>query len=562
LANFELHRLEALYSASQSLGASLSIDEVLTRVMDAIILLTGAERGFLMLANDEAVGHNSEFADPAPLQLRIARSTSGEPLSSEDMEVSYTIIHTVLKSGKSVVTTNAQLDPRFANQVSITLFNLRGILCLPLRLQEKTMGVIYVDNRAQNGLFKVEDLSLLDAFAAQAAAAIENALLYTRTDQALAERVKELEILSEIDRELNTDLDLHRVLEITQQWAIRETKAQESWIALSFDQILRIITGPCSGETIDRKDTLVKRALSLMAPSEEGDLCRAVIPLKRAEKLLGILVVEKKEPFSNDEFQFLKRLGERASSTVENARLYRAVHDANYAKSKFVSVVSHELRIPMTSIKGYTDLLRQGAVGPVNEMQSNFLNVIHCNVDRMNALVSDLSDISRIETGQLQLNLEQVSIESILQESILTLQPRIEEKEQIVHMEITNGLPAVYADSSRLAQITNNLIGNASKYTPQAGTISVKVMQKVESVLVEVTDNGIGISEEDQAELFKQFFRSENEIVREQQGWGLGLNVTKRLIEMMGGEIGVISKLNEGSTFWFTIPIHKGGSNV
>lgn len=541
----EPHKLEVLYSVSQAVGASLDLDEVLTRVMDAIILLTGAERGFLMLAEEAGV------EDPHSLRLRVARNVAGESLSKEEIEVSQTMIRSVLDSGKSLVTTNAQHDPRFARQQSVTLFNLRGILCAPLRVRGSTIGVIYVDNRAQIGLFSQEDLSLLDTFAVQAAAAIANARLYERVDQELANRIRELEILSQIDQDLNAHLDLQRVLDTAHRKAIEVTGADQGWIALFNDHSLRTAAGENKEATWEQNEGAAE------AVNEKP--IKVQIPLQRAETKLGILALEKKTGFSSSEIQLLRRLGERASAAIENARLYQAVQDANLAKSKFVSVVTHELRIPMTSIKGYTDLLRQGAVGPVNDMQSNFLNVIRSNVDRMNNLVSDLSDISRLETGRIQLEPGAVSVTGALHEAVLTLRPRFEEKEQIIELDVPEDLPPAYADSSRLVQIANNLIGNANKYTQQGGQVAVRAFQQDENVRVEVIDNGIGIDQEDQEKLFQQFFRSENEAVREQQGWGLGLNVTKRLVELMGGEIGADSTLNIGSTFWFTIPIYQGG---
>jgi signal transduction histidine kinase len=174
----------------------------------------------------------------------------------------------------------------------------------------------------------------------------------------------------------------------------------------------------------------------------------------------------------------------------------------------------------------------------------------------MSALVSNLSDISHIENGRIKLNSSMVSAAESVQETVNNLKPRILEKGQELTIEVQSALPQVYADPNRLVQVLTNLLNNAHKYTPEKGKLSLRASQNGEYVRFEVQDNGIGISPEDQEGLFGQFFRSESPEVREQQGWGLGLNLANRLVTLMGGEMGVQSTLGEGSTFWFTIPTH------
>jgi signal transduction histidine kinase len=236
-----------------------------------------------------------------------------------------------------------------------------------------------------------------------------------------------------------------------------------------------------------------------------------------------------------------------------------ALQESKQARSQFVSVVTHELRIPMTSIKGYADLLRSGVVGPVNEQQINFLNVIRNNVERMSALVSDLSDINHIETGRFKLDLTAISLSKCMDTSLQTLKPRLDDKQQKFINGVAPDLARVYADAGRVTQIFTYLVGNAIKFTPAEGQVNVQAFVQGDSVRVEIKDTGIGISPADQAQLFKPFFRSEDAAVRDQPGWGLSLHVARRLVLLMGGEIGVQSALKEGSTFWFTLPVIKDG---
>jgi signal transduction histidine kinase len=253
---------------------------------------------------------------------------------------------------------------------------------------------------------------------------------------------------------------------------------------------------------------------------------------------------------------------EMEALSAENARLNQAVQQANLARSRFVSAVTHEIRVPMTSIKGYTDLLRQGVIGPVNEQQLNFLDTIRNNVERMSTLVSNLSDISHIETGRLKMQLADIYLHISLEEALNSLNLKLAEKEQTLTVDLPTNLPPVRADSIRLVQVLHNLLSNAHKYTPPKGKIAVHASPTGSFVRVEVSDTGIGIRPEDQSLLFTQFFRSEDPAVREQQGWGLGLCVAKRLVDIMGGEVGVQSQVGEGSTFWFTVPVSVRRSQV
>jgi signal transduction histidine kinase len=547
-AENEQVRLAALYQVSHSLGSSLNLDEVLNQVMDAVIGLTGAERGFLMLHD----------ADTDELLLRSARNVEHETLQHKDA-ISRTVIDAVMRSGSPVLTTDAQTDPRFARQESVMLHSLRSIMCVPLRTRGELIGVIYVDNRIHIGLFTNEELNLLNAFASQAAIAIENARLYGRTDQALNQRLTELETLTQIDRELNDRLEFDHVMDITLEWAKRGTQAMDIWVGF-FDpetSRLRFTAGDPSTfpTSVGMPDFHGELSALVINREEEEELLAA--PLFEGGKLVGLIAARKSQPFSHDQKQFLTRLAARAANAVENARLYEAVRQANQEKTKFISVVSHELRIPMTSIRGYTDLLRQQTVGPVNEQQRSFLETIRGNVDRMAALVSDLSDISRIESGRLKLELGGIDLGQQVEQVLTCLQPQLQDKGHELQVDMPDGLPRVIADGNRVTQVLNNLVTNACKYTAPGGRITITGSPSGNVVRVAVKDSGIGISPDDQQRLFEQFFRSEETSVRQEQGWGLGLSVARRLVELMRGEMGFESTYGQGSTFWFTLPAEE-----
>lgn len=552
----EQERLAALYRVSRALGSSLDLDQVLRESMDAVIDLTGAERGFLMLFK---IGTNE-------LELQAGRNFRRENLEKDEMEFSRSVIESVIRSGEGVLTTNAQTDERFSSHDSVTLYALRSIMCQPLLVRGLSIGVIYVDNKGKAGIFNEDDLELLEAFATQAAVAIDNAMLFTQTDAALARRVTELETLHEIDRELNARLDFDRVLGITLEWAQQGTAADSGWIALVKNDEPVLILSTDGQHVLDPllDESWVQTALQEgkpvhhQAPGTEGDLL--IVPARREGDTLALIgVLRDRGVFSQEAESFLLRLAERASGAIENTQLYQAAQLADESKSQFITIVTHELKIPMTSIRGYADLIRQGTVGPVTEKQAQFLDTIRNNVDRMADLVSDLSDISRIDTGRLKVDLQPVSINDYVRETIANLRPQFEQKSQEIKIELDPDLPLVLVDRVRLVQILTNLLSNANKYTPEQGAISISGSRQGLALRIAIQDTGIGLSESEQAQLFSQFFRSEAPEAREQTGWGLGLYVTRRLLELMQGEIGVESTAGEGSTFWFTLPIAVEG---
>jgi signal transduction histidine kinase len=224
-------------------------------------------------------------------------------------------------------------------------------------------------------------------------------------------------------------------------------------------------------------------------------------------------------------------------------------------KTEFVSQVSHELRTPLTAIKGFTELLLEDDGSSANEEQREYLTIVKSNVDRLVALINDLLDISRIESGKIVLNLEAVDVATLVQAVATTMQPLLERKEQTIAVCTEPGLPAVHADQDRVMQVLTNLVGNAHKYTGTGGTIDVDASRQGDRVCIAVRDNGVGIPPEDIPKLFTRFFRVDSSLTRAIGGTGLGLSIAKSIVELHGGTISVESELGKGSVFSFTLPI-------
>ncbi|HEY77368.1 MAG TPA: GAF domain-containing protein, partial [Thermoflexia bacterium] len=324
-------QLATLFEISTTLNASLDIDETLNRVMDSLIQLTGAERGCLMLVDDDG-----------ELNIEVAHNFG----HGEELDLSRTVLRMAIEQRRPVLTTNAQLDPRFSAQESVIGYGLRSIICVPLQVRERIIGALYLDNRIKTGVFSEEDVALLTAFANHAAVAIENARLYTATDRTLAVRVRELTTMQQIDRELNATLDIHRVLELTLSWAMRATGANAGMLRLLGDDGESAITVQ-DGElppSISPSDS-VQKAMGRDEPMVLNG-SHIVVPIRYKGDTIGLMDLWRtgERGFSEDHVQFVGRLADHAAIAIANARLYEQVRQANLAKSEFVSLVAHELR--------------------------------------------------------------------------------------------------------------------------------------------------------------------------------------------------------------------------
>ncbi len=229
--------------------------------------------------------------------------------------------------------------------------------------------------------------------------------------------------------------------------------------------------------------------------------------------------------------------------------------EAGRAKSEFVSTVSHELRTPMTAIKGYTDLMYGGMVGEINNNQKRFLGIIKTNTDRLTALINDLLDISRVETGRVRFESKPVQLGNVIKIVIDALAPNAERKGHTLTFRVEAGLPKIMGDPDRLHQVFTNLVGNAINYTPEGGEVSVDVHSVERAVRIDVKDTGIGIHPDDLGKIFDRFFRADHPLVQESRGSGLGLSIVKMFIEMHGGRVWAQSKVGEGSTFTVLLPV-------
>lgn len=571
------HQLTSLNEVARSLTSTLELDRLLNQILQSAVEILNCEAGSLLLADEQTDELVFEAAvGPVADDLIGQRLPAGAGLVGKAVETRQPLIANDVRRSKEW----------FDKPDQQTGFTTQDLLVTPMLVKDRVIGVIEVINRKDGLPFTPDDQELLAAFTSQAAVAMENARLYTLTDQALAARVEELSVMQRIDRELNASLDVARAMRITLSWAMRQSNADAGLVGAVEEEGIRIMASAgYTHELAPYENTLLPLGLpaiqqaisagqphSRLASQIEGGfgilnscMTQAAIPIRREAETIGILLLEGKQAESPSEevLSFLSRLTDHAAIAIANAQLYSAVEAANLAKSKFISFVAHELKNPMASIKGYTELVAGGMAGPVNEMQGSFLSTVNANVDRMNTIVSDLNDLTKIEMGSLRLEYQAVSVQEILEDVVRSLRRTFEEKSLLPALELPPDMPKVWADPGRLAQILTNLVSNASKYTPQGGEINIGAEQYTDNgqpsgagqlIHVWIQDTGIGISNEDKQFIFQQYFRT-NLAKDLAPGTGLGLHITKTLVEMQGGAIWFDSEVDKGSTFHFTIPV-------
>lgn len=571
------HQLTTLNEITRQITSTLEQEPLLQNILENAVNILNCEAGTLFLM-DEQTGD---------LVFRVTAGPVASNLLGQHLPAGAGIVGRAVQTRAPVIENDGQRSAaRYDAADKQTGFTSRSLLAVPMLIQNRVLGVIEVINRRDGLPFVADDQHLLTAFGGQAAVAIENARLLALTDQELAKSVEELQVMGRIVRELNASLEVERAMRITLDYALRHSSSEAGLIGMLDGDKMHIMVQQGYEEILAEKavmsiptqlpavystiQTGQSSQTSLLTNGSKGLLPAAhtqiIIPIRREATVTGLILLESSTD-SQRNIAFLNRLSDNAAIAISNAQLYDEVQRANEAKSEFVSFVAHELKNPMTSIKGYTELLAAGSVGQINEMQTNFLSTIRSNVERMSTLVSDLNDNAKIEAGRLRLDYKPVDVADIVDDVIRSTRRQIEDKKQTVDLQLPSSLPPVWADRIRVVQVLTNLVSNAHKYTPEGGHVLVGAEATPNQwdpegakhvVHIWVKDNGIGISIEDQAKIFQRFFRSDDSKAREAPGTGLGLNITKSLVEMQGGRIWFESEYRKGTTFHFTVPVSEG----
>lgn len=576
----QAEKFSLLFNTTMILTSTLELKEVLQLFARNVAEASGAEDSLIFLLDSEGrLNGSASYGNNESNIAGLSFMPSG------------TVLETI-RSNRPLFVGDAVRESGIPAEV-IGIYDIKSFLSIPLSNRGKVTGAIFLFSGGKRAVFSKQAIEVAEIMAGQAAQAIENARLVDD----LRRRNDELRRVYDIQRRITQSIDIEETLEsvvenvpyltrlpncvvflldpagenITSIKASRELHDQFGKLKFRMDELVASKAAISERRPIIMEDAREYQNVAKHVVRRLDMRAAIILPLIARGHVLGVMwLYDTKGPVKLDTEDIRKAvaLSDQAATAIDNARLFRELTKANrqledsYEKLKelddmkmeFFTLISHELRTPLTTIKGFTELLHDEVLGPLNEQQKDKLAKINASVDSLTDIVSKLSDISRIESRKYPIERIPVSLNELVQEVVRSIKFFAESKGITIDTILPRTLPIVSADRDKVEQVILNIVNNAIKYTKPGGRIIIETKDAGDSIMVSVTDTGIGIPEKDLERIFSGFYHAGYKLSYEYKGTGLGLAISKGLVESHGGRIWAESKVGKGSTFYFTLP--------
>ncbi|HET7076436.1 MAG TPA: GAF domain-containing protein [Chloroflexia bacterium] len=566
---------------SAVVSSSLSLDEILTESLAELARVMPFEGGSIALINkaqELEIRAMCGVIDAEARQVRVPVGAGisgwvaahGRPYLSNDLDAEQGVRPVMRSTG-----TNRKI---------------KAYMAVPLTVEGRVIGILQVNSPAKHA-FTGRDLALLAEVGERCAVAIERARLFDE----MRARANRLASVTEMARYISASLDPDELFRICYE-QVRKVMPADAFLVALYDAEATVVryefvvdqgevypkyskpldTGLTSYVIRTRRPLRVGQRSELpIAPLPFGSADRlseamVIVPLVFEGRVLGAISAQCYTPqaYSEADLSLLLTIAHQAAVAIRNAQLYQSERAAQQARDEFLSLVSHELRTPLTTIKGSAQMIQRrmvrafsaGQVKTPEELDARQqdlrqLSLISGQADRLAGLVNDLLEISRLQSGQFEFRPRDADLVAIVRQAVEAAQALSSSHRFLVQTPPT--LPGVF-DATRIEQVLTNLLSNAVKYAPGDTEVRVTVTTtEPREALVQVADEGPGLSAEDQAQLFQRFYRAESVRHNPQTGLGLGLYISRQIVELHGGRIWVESTLGAGSVFQFTLPLDR-----
>ncbi|MGD8997189.1 MAG: ATP-binding protein [Anaerolineae bacterium] len=516
LTDYRVRQRDHLLEISRALTAQLDLDELLQMVLGAAAEMLSGQAGLIALRDPDegSFGIEASYGLPQALVPYFAPLLSDIPDYADRSR--FHIPGLADKLGQIVTRLGLRLEQ---------------VVALPMSISKSLIGVLYVF-RAYGSRFTANDRQVLASFADQAAIAVYNAQLYERVSQEK----------SRLDAILEYSADGVLILDSALRIQV-------------FNRALSRLTGWPASQAIGRHHDEVARWAHVETAQDLSDAVAGGWPLPSARPLYVEGDLRRKNGGTVSVgiiYAPLFGLEGRLVNIIANVRDITRFREADEIKSTFVSVISHELKTPVALIQGYAETLLREDARWDPQTQRESLEVILEESDRLNHLIDDLLDASRLEAGKLSLEMEPVALDELAERVADRFRTQTDIHD--IRCDFAPHFPIINGDPTRLEQVLRNLLLNAIKYSPEGGRIDVTGRHTTEEVVVTVSDQGVGIPFEEQPHIFESFFRGSREHQQQTSGAGLGLYLAKAIVEAHDGRMWVESNPGEGAAFSFAIP--------